>query len=122
MRALTLTQPWAGLVASGIKRHWMQDAPPHSIAWHSLIEHAVGRGLVHAMHALPLLEGNYSPADVASLLAEMVGHGVLEPVKLDLAGAGHSVRAFRGFGPSAGGKPSAEWSRAEAHLWTYRAP
>jgi hypothetical protein len=101
--------------------HWMEIAPPYCVAWRALTEAVSNGGLVHGMAALPHLEGNCSPADVASLVAAMVEHAVLRPVALDVAGAGHSVRAFRGIGPSAGGQPSPVWSAAEAHMWTYYA-
>ncbi len=100
--------------------HWKQENPPHAAAWKALVDAVAFGGLVHAMVALPHLQGNYGPADVADLVSDMCSIGVLEAVGLDMAGAGASVRAFRGLGPSAGGNPSPVWNRGDAHLWTYR--
>lgn len=102
--------------------HWKQQHEPHASAWKAIETRARDATLVHGIEALAILQrpgSNYGPADASSLLADMVKHGVVRPLKLDLAGAGASVRAFRGIGPSAGGQPSTTWSRAEAHLWTY---
>lgn len=103
--------------------HHYQIVEPEASAWRAVEEHARGCGLVHGQLALDKLSVpgfNRGPADAGMLLGAMVEAGVLKPCKYDLAGASHSVRAFRTLGPSAGmhDKPG-EWCRAHAHLWTY---
>ena len=99
---------------------WRKSVPPYSSVWQAVIDRVKNYGLVHGMFALERFpRGNYSPADAADLLSDMVDAGEIKPIKKDLAGAGHSVRAFRGLGPSAGGAGEKNWCRAEAHLWTY---
>jgi hypothetical protein len=68
------------------------------------------------------------PADASMLLSEMVQAGVLKPVRLDLAGAGASRRAFLGL---VYGRPRDGWldtwdvmksgAEPEASLWTFEA-
>lgn len=105
---------------------WRREVEPEAAAWRLLEERARTLGQVHALDALHTLQrgpGARCPADLADLVAAMVADGVLEPVAPCLAHPlGHSIRAFRGVGPSAGGTPSREWSRADAHVWTYRIP
>jgi len=100
---------------------WRSQLEPWASAWRHLVERAEGVGLVHAMDALDLLVGNYAPADVADLLAEMVSAGELEPMGVCFAHPtyGHSLRAFRGLQRI---DQPGDWCPAEAHLWTYRVP
>ena len=114
---------------------------PYASAWRAIEDHARGRGLIHGMQALELLRthvprGHWAPADAASFLRDMVEAGALQPVAKDLAGAGHSVRAFRGL--QGGGQGTRESSparypdprawldsipseAADAHVWTFEA-
>ncbi len=99
---------------------WRKSVPPYSSVWQAVTDRAKNYGLVHGVFALERFpRGNYSPADAADLLSDMVDAGEIKPIKKDLAGAGHSVRAFRGLGPSAGGAGEKNWCRAESPLWTY---
>lgn len=104
--------------------HWKSIVEPDATVWRGVLAHAQSHGLVHGGLALTLYAHgvNRSPADAASLLADMVDCGELVACALDPAGVSHSVRAFRTAGPSAGQHDDTRvWAREHAHLWTYTA-
>ena len=113
--------------------HWKSTLEPYATRWRSVVQHARDRGLIHGMTAHTLVDPGpglpWTPADTALFLRCMVEDGAITPVRKDLAGAGHSIRAFRGL-QYLREKPEsmvdvASWlnggASADAHLWTYRA-
>lgn len=107
---------------------------PYASRWRAVVEHARGHGLIHGMQAHALLDPGpgktWAPADTAMFLRDMVEDGALRPVKKDLAGAGHSVRAFRGLQQidervTDGPVDVDRWlhgipcQASDAHLWTF---
>jgi hypothetical protein len=113
----------------------MYQHPDHPFrpAWDALEAETRGRGLVHGGRALTILQSvrpDSGSADSAMLLAAMVREGILRPVAKDLAGASHSVKAFRGLQHLRETKPArnpdvGQWldgipcEAADAHLWTF---
>ncbi len=106
---------------------YQNDWHPWCGAWGALERDARGKGLVHGQAAVGLLS---SPADASMLLSAMVEAGVLQPLRKDLAGASHSVKAFRGLQGLRESAPDAypdvdKWlngvpcEAADAHLWTF---
>lgn len=114
---------------------WRKTVDPYAQVWKAIVDEAQSRGLIHGMRAFEILSSKLSgrsPVDAAAFLAEMVRAGDLLPVSKDLAGAGHSVRAFRGLQylkeTDSGANPDPnEWlnsfpsQSADAHLWTFKA-
>lgn len=112
---------------------WKAKVEPYATAWSRILASA-DRGLIHGMEADAILHDvlamHGSPADTAMFLRDMVEAGALRPVAKDLAGAGHSVRAFRGLQYKKESDPCQypnveQWlngipsEAADAHVWTF---
>ena len=115
-----------------MRQPYQKTIEPYASRWKSVLNHAKGRGLIHGMTAHDLLAPrgvSWGPADTAGFLRVMVEAGDLRPVAKDLAGAGHSVRAFRGLQGLHETTPPrypdvAFWLTSEAtdaHVWTFEA-
>jgi hypothetical protein len=114
--------------------HWKKRLEPYASQWQAILDHAQ-RGLIHGMKAHEIL-CSFNPhhgttADTASFLRDMVEAEELVPVAKDWAGAGHSVRAFRGLQGLRETKPPQNpdvdrWlngipcEASDAHLWTFK--
>lgn len=118
-------------------RSYRETLEPYASAWRMILYKTVNRGLIHGMEAFQIIQQQCphscrGPADAAIFLRDMVEVGALRPVAKDLAGAGHSVLAFRSLQHLRESQPPVrpsieKWSRgmpsesADAHLWTFEA-